>query len=85
MTKDSCLSQDLELLRIFKSSPSENLSNCSFSTQHTFTCKRQYNKIRKQYTNLFKQEQKLHKTNLTRQDEHMDIKNAKTELERKRY
>jgi hypothetical protein len=59
MTKDTCLSQDPELLRVFKSSP-RKIFGLLVSTHHANTCKRQYNKIRKQFTNQFKQEQKLH-------------------------
>jgi hypothetical protein len=63
MTKETCLPRDPETAQSSKSSPSENPSNCSFFTHHTFTNKRQYNKIRKQFTHHFKQEQSLHSTN----------------------
>jgi hypothetical protein len=60
MTKDTFLPQDPELLRVFKSSPQKILRTArSLRITHSHA-RDNINKIKKQFTNQFKQKQNLH-------------------------
>jgi hypothetical protein len=84
MTKDTCLPQDPELLEVFKSSP-QKILRTTRSLRITHSHARD-NTINKKTIHQSIQTGTKTLLNLsTRRDEQKDIKNAKTELERKRY